>query len=57
MLEEKDKEKEVIIDATKRVLMVATKEAPYHKEGEEFWIAPKIAEIMIKNKWAKKVSD
>lgn len=43
-----------IIDLRERVRVYATKDAPYHEEGQEVNVAPAIAEMMIKNKWATK---
>lgn len=41
------------VDLTKRVKVVATKDAPFHKEGQEYEVAPVVAEKMRKNGWAK----
>lgn len=50
----KDDDKERIVDITTRIELVTTKDAPYHKEGEKISVSPVVAEIMLKNKWAKK---
>jgi hypothetical protein len=42
-----------IIDTTKRVEVVATKEAPYHKEGQKVLCSELVAAKMVKKGWAK----
>lgn len=42
-----------IVDLTDKVTVIATKDAPYHKEGEEVECSPTVAQKMIDNKWAK----
>lgn len=46
-----------IIDLTERVTVKATKEAPYHEEGEVIKVAPAVAEKMIAKKWAVPAKD
>lgn len=42
------------VDLTQRVKLVATKSAPYHEEDEKFEAAPALAEMFIKQGFAKK---
>ena len=48
-------EKEVKkINTAEKVKVKATKDAPFHEEGEVVEVAPAVAEKMLKHKWAVK---